>query len=83
MLPSDRDVNRLRNRNFVVTYGGIDITLEPAISFAGCIFAELLGRKPFFKGNSTKEQLEIIVAQASGVHSNSTPDARSYSFQFS
>lgn len=26
----------------------------------GCIFAEMLLRKPFLKGKSTKEQLEII-----------------------
>lgn len=29
----------------------------------GCIFAEILGRKPVFKGVSTKDQLEVIVAK--------------------
>ncbi len=32
----------------------------------GCIFAEMLLRKPFLKGKSTKEQLEII-AEVIGV----------------
>lgn len=30
---------------------------------AGCIFAELLGRKPLFKGHSTREQLELIISK--------------------
>lgn len=30
---------------------------------AGCIFAEILGRKPFFKGSSTREQLELIIGK--------------------
>ncbi len=29
----------------------------------GCIFAEILGRKPIFKGISTKDQLEVIVSK--------------------
>lgn len=27
----------------------------------GCIFAEILGRKPLFRGSSTREQLELII----------------------
>ena len=37
--------------------------LLPRRPIAGCIFAEILGRKPLFKGGSTREQLEIIISK--------------------
>lgn len=29
----------------------------------GCIFAEILGRRPLFKGANTREQLDLIIAK--------------------
>ena len=40
----------------------------------GCIFAEIIGRKPLFKGNSSREQLELIIKV---VGSPSAEDLRS------
>lgn len=40
--------------------GSYDYTAAVDMWSVGCIFAEMLLRKPFMKGKSTKEQLEII-----------------------